>query len=950
MNEFKIAKNIVRNYILLAVEKGNEITADFVMKIIEKQIAGNSLFENINLDDLLSSLMNDLDMDSGTESSIQSDEVLPWLDDKKSQIEWEYYDRYEQYMMDKNPSFPINSLNRSTDTILDKCIDPSTPGEWDRRGMVVGHVQSGKTSNYIGLINKAIDVGYKMIIVMAGMLGSLRLQTQSRIDKGVIGRDSGDYIDKRSTNTIGVGRTKVKRSVFSYTSDKTRNGADRGDFNTGIADRLNVPIDGDSPTVLVIKKNYRILENLIFWLSGYGNKSHTGFLKIKNVPLLLIDDEADHASVNSAKPEEDIKRINRDIRALLNLFVQKTFVGYTATPYANLFILEEYEPSDTFFIREKEFQIGSDLFPRHFIINISPPANYIGARKVFGFQNEITGENAERLDLIRSIQFDGGRDEYYEPEPYIPRKISLRQNNRQALPHDLPPSLKTAVKQFILVCAIRRLRGQHDVHNSMLVHVARFVLWSDRVAVLIDNELKKYQRLIAYKDPDFLSSLKRLYLKDFLKTTDSVTKILPDYYNDPLIKVHKWEEVLSHLHEASQGINVRAVVGRTRRHELEFEPLEELDYDRYPNGFSVIAVGGTKLSRGLTLEGLSVSYFLRTSRMYDSLMQMGRWFGYRPGYVDLCRLWTTTQLIDWYRHITLATEEMRSDFDHLAAVNKKPADYPLKVRTHSGQLQISARNRIFGRSKIEYHSYSGMVIQTSEFQKNNREKNIQALHQLISKLRSPVHIKQGKNSRINRILFSGRFSEEITGFLLEYCDQLRVDPKTLREYIFKQNENGKLLNWSVQLFSSTTTAETYSKLNIGDQSYSVGLVSRGDKTRDKLNLFTLAKSNIQGGFNDLKFDLEYMADSPPDFKKPTGKTAENYKRIRASMNTSLLIIYLLNYDYSESEEFIPTVGFYLEIQRLRDEIPVEYKSRLEQESDPEEDEFFESDETDYDEI
>ena len=805
MNEFNTAKMIVRSYIYMATERGDEITTDLIIEFSRRVVIGNDFFKNIDIQSLADTVMYEENMDKGSESSIQSDDVLPWLNNFKSEADtqWEYYDRYQQYMMREKPGFPIQNLNRSTDMILDRCMNPNTGGEWDRRGMVVGHVQSGKTSNYIGLINKAIDAGYKMIIVMAGMLGSLRLQTQSRIDKGVIGRDSSDFLERGSTNIIGVGSIKVKRQVFSYTSDRTKNGIDKGDFNASMANRLNPPINSDSPTVLVIKKNYRILENLIAWLAGYGTESSEGLWKIKNVPLLLIDDEADHASVNSAKPEDDIKRINRDIRALLNLFEKKTFVGYTATPYANLFILEDFDPSDVFSIGERSFQIGPDLFPKHFIINISPPANYIGARKVFGFQNEITGENAAPLELIRQIKYDGGKDEKYEPEPHIPRKISSKLNNRQSLPSDLPQSLKTAIKQFILVCAIRRLRGQRNVHNSMLVHVARFVLWSDRVAVLIDNQLKKYQRLIAYKDPRFLNSLKILYLEDFAKTTSSVSKVLPDYYYDPLIKVHEWEEVLFYLYETSQVINVRAIVGSSRRNELEFEPLEELNYERRPDGFSVIAVGGTKLSRGLTLEGLSISYFLRTSRMYDSLMQMGRWFGYRPGYVDLCRLWTTTQLVDWYRHITLATEEMRSDFDHLVTISKKPMDYKLKVRMHKGQLQISARNRIFGRSEIEFLSFSGMVIQTSVFEKDKRAANFETFNRLIRKLGLPLTVKLGRKERVNRVLFSGEFSAEITKFLLDYQGDLRVDPRTLQEYVFKQNEKGELLNWSVQLFSNS---------------------------------------------------------------------------------------------------------------------------------------------------
>ena len=826
----------------------------------------------------------------------------------------------------RKKNFPINGVNRLTDIILDKCINPNTLGEWDRRGMVVGHVQSGKTSNYIGLINKAIDSGYKMIIVLAGMLGSLRLQTQSRIDKGVIGRDSSDFIENKRTNIVGVGKYSVKKQVFSYTSDKSKNGKDIGDFNSAIATRLNVPINGSNPTVLVVKKNYRILENLILWLSSSAGENEEGYPLIKNVPLLLIDDEADHASVNSAKPDEDIKRINRDIRALLNLFEQKSFVGYTATPYANLFILEDYDEDEDFSIRTKRFKIGPDLFPRHFIINLHPPSNYIGARKVFGFENELTGESVEPFDLIRAIQFSGHPDDNYEPEPHIPRKITYRLNNREALPQEIPESLKLAIKQFILVCAIRRVRGQITEHNSMLVHVARFVLWVDRIAVLIDRELNNYKNFIRNSDVSFLSELKTLFINDFLPTTLSVKAAMTKYYDDDSIKVHTWSEVVSELFNATEKIVVRSVIGSSRRNELEFHPIEELNYEtRDKNGFSVIAVGGTKLSRGLTLEGLSVSYFLRASKMYDSLMQMGRWFGYRPGYVDLCRLNTTTQLRDWYEHITVATEDMRSDFDDLVTIpGRTPADYPLKVRTHLGQLNITSRNRIFGRFEKEWHGYSGKVVQTSVF--HTSDKIITHNYSLVQRLFDRINIKPQyflKKDRLNRLLFSGDFGKLVGQFLREYRGNISIKGEILESYINRQLDNGNLTNWSILLFSNTQNEKIITSLRIDGKNPRLGLTNRSNKNAVDDSEYRLSRHNIQQKADKI-FDLQLVDDSI------NGKsTSREIKAARTRHQKCLLILYLLDFNYEPSKEdtFEPLVGFYLEFPRIQNEALIEYAVR-----------------------
>ncbi|MBK9765324.1 MAG: Z1 domain-containing protein [Flavobacteriales bacterium] len=210
-----------------------------------------------------------------------------------------------------------------------------------------------------------------------------------------------------------------------------------------------------------------------------------------------------------------------------------------------------------------------------------------------------------------------------------------------------------------------------------------------------------------------LKDLELLFQEDFLGTTTVVRKNLR--YKDPLIKDITSKDVRSELAAAITKTEVRAVHGQRNVRNLEHTNIQELNYEEYANtGLNVIAVGGNKLARGLTLEGLSVSYYLRTTRMYDSRMQMGRWFGYRPGYVDLCRLYTTSELQLWYEHVAMATDEMRADFDVMAAQNKTPEQFQIKVRKHPGMLVVTSAARMKGHETLQL-SFSGRLKQTYGF-------------------------------------------------------------------------------------------------------------------------------------------------------------------------------------------------------------------------------------------
>ncbi|WP_426582711.1 Z1 domain-containing protein [Mucilaginibacter sp. R-33] len=849
---------------------------------------------------LIEQLIADFGVYSGEATSLVDENIVPWVAERKvTQSDWPLWARYATHMKSKDPGFPVRSLDILTDTVLDKCVDPARQGTWDRRGMVVGHVQSGKTSNFIGLINKSVDAGYKLIIVIAGIHNSLRSQTQLRVDEGFIGRKSADFIELHRKIKTGVGEYHVDTEIFSYTSS-----ADDGDFKKIIAERLNVPVGGHSPTVLVIKKNKSILENLIDWLSRYSVDTDEGFPVIQNIPLLVIDDEADNASVNSGKDINDIRTINRLIRTLLTLFQKKTFIGYTATPYANIFIPEEWNNDQESVIGGKKFRVGEDLFPRDFIVNIPAPSNYIGAARIFGYENPETGEGCEGLDIVRPAD---------DQEPYFPKTIN--KTNKGNLPDDVPASLYEAVQSFILTCAVRRLRGQENVHNSMLVHVALYVSWIDRVAKLVDEILEDYRGQIKAGKGSVMTELQALYQKDFIETTRKTLTSLGDY-SDAAITVHNWEDVRKELRNAVIKIEVRAVHGTRNTSQLEYHNVAEINYElNKKTGLSVIAVGGNRLARGITLEGLSVSYYLRTSRMYDSLMQMGRWFGYRPGYADLCRLYTTDQLISWYRHVTVATQEMRADFDEMAGRNKKPSDYRLKVRTHSGQMTITAASKM-RKHEIIRVGFSGSFKQTYEFSKEQItiKKNLDVLQSLISDLPAPF-TDQG-----NKFYWKGSIADKVAAFIENYQSEVPgIKPDVIAAYIRKQNKKDVLLNWSVALKSNTNAKHTWN-FNFSDGPRPVGLTERTNISKGRT--YILSKGNIQDP-PDLYFDLGLKPE-----KGKVGVPSERVHEARAASGNGLLVIYPLDPAQITAENNPPVIGFYLAFPKIANEELVEFAAQV----------------------
>lgn len=800
----------------------------------------------------------------------REDRRKPWLSERKAVIDWSFWRRYKRYLQDEKNFAPdtLIKLDRLTDRILDGLFDPAENIQIDKKGLVVGQVQSGKTSNYTGLICKAADAGFKLIVILAGVHNNLRSQTQLRLDEGFLGFDT-QYTRAFNQNNIRIGVGRINRDSVAHSLTSS---LDNGDFTKGAANSSGFNFDTTEPIIAVVKKNPHVLLRLYQWLSAQVSADSDGARIISNKSLLMIDDEADHASINTNKPEWQPTTINGQIRDVLSVFRRSGYVGYTATPFANIFIpLNE-----------------DDLFPRDFIINIPPPSNYIGPEKVFGFR---FFEDDEVLDDVLPII-----DRIEDYATFVPN----RHKQYDQLPSTIPESLKMAVRCFILTCAIRRLRGQTSEHNSMLIHVSRFQRWQCHITELVQNQFEYYRMGIDQNDKEVLNEFRRTFEEDEPYYRSYVTvssQILnsPLRSIDPGVQVHCWEEVLPHIHEAASRIKVRQIHGGSR---------DVLDYFDHKDGLSVIVVGGNKLSRGLTLEGLSVSYYLRSSRMYDTLMQMGRWFGYRPNYIDLCRLFTSRELNEHFCHITHAAEELREEFDLMSDVaGSTPEQYALKVRTHPGVLQISATNKLRSAVNIQL-SWAGRLIESYELIKSSKivEQNLKHTISYFSTF--------PENYRVinDNLLWSDIPVNTITDFLrgINTPESLKAyDPLNLIRFITAQLPNKELLNWRVALMSKRNTLK-HVPFQIGGIPVKIGCFIRTqDDNNSDDTIYYLKKSHIISP-NDEFIDLtpkeysyamqltreqriEKNKEGEPAY--PNGEIVRN--KIRDPQNP-LMLIYLLD--------------------------------------------------------
>lgn len=726
-------------------------TAQSIRDIIA-QLRGTPMFagkvEDDEAEELARLIEEKYGISMGLGAIVDAEDFRPWLHDARinGEIGDFYWSRYRKLLNLKGlPKSVIDATDEVTDRVLDRLGDPRNTSPWGRRGMVVGHVQSGKTANYTGLICKVADAGYRLIVVIAGIHNNLRNQTQARIDEGFIGRDTGRLAHANKAQRqkiIGVGTFDQREFPVSLTNTLRDFNKATATTNTSQIGQYNVPV------VLVIKKNSSTLKNLLEWLKEHS--VHQGTQMVSQ-PMLLIDDEADNASINTAYAREEVTRINSRIRELLSLFQRSCYVGYTATPFANIFIDPDTDDET----------LKQDLFPRHFIIGLDAPSNYFGAQKVF-------------LDARdRHVRLIDDNEDVLPMKHKIDHSVDV-----------LPGSLVEAVRAFIVARAVRNTRGQQAAHASMLVNASRFTDVQGRLRSRISDVVGRIREAVAVDAGKGRAALRNPEIA-------ALHEIWEQEYADT-----DWPAVQARLHEVLVAARVVEVNASKRSQALDYDQGGE-------HGVTVIAVGGFSLSRGLTLEGLTVSYFLRNSMMYDTLMQMGRWFGYRPGYEDLCRVWMPADGVGWYAHIHEAMEDLQAQLKRMELVKATPEQFGLAVRSHPEALIVTARNKMgTGREFPVRVGLAGKLVETTRVRTDREQldRNRKAGEDLAAAIRlRGFEPEERSRGTLYKAVPVDLVREFLRAFRADSADPL-TDPRLMSDYI-DARANSELKEWDI-LFAS----------------------------------------------------------------------------------------------------------------------------------------------------
>ena len=721
-----------------------------------------------------------------------------WYDDRKAEIEDTYWNDYKEYLYregwSEGANGTINSLDRSTTNILRNCADPLSKTKTKRRGMVVGNVQSGKTANYLGLIAKAADAGYKVIIIIAGMLEELRKQTQIRLEEGLVGRDviAGE--------NVGIG-TFTKRSQEKLPICMTNRDSDlRKSKIQNSSNLLNTT--ATAPYVIVVKKNSATLKNLNLKLDEIRINEDN---EIVDRPMLLIDDEADNATIDlrskskskkKRKPSKDIDKllypeedpsnydstiINARIRTILQKFKISTYIGYTATPFANIFISP----------KNKNEILGEDLFPKDFLYYLEPANTYFGPTEAF-----IEERNKDFYNEINVDEITSGKG------ILIPHK-------KDYVLEELPESLKECINGFIISTCVRWINGYENEHSSMLVNASSYtdtqksisdVVWDYKEKIMhglkASSGLEDYlaEKNIFYKD------IKDLFEKNFEHNLDC-----------------DWSEVKKIIHKVATKIEVV--------HVNRLKTSDKLNYEKYSKGRIVIAVGGFSLSRGLTLKGLVASYYLRTSKMYDTILQMGRWFGYREDYEDLCRIYMTKKAKQDFRFIAGVIKDLNTQIIVMQSQRKTPMDFALFVRKHEDAKRLMATanlKRGASQTRIIKEKFGARFIQNFYFERDLEKINqnkffVQDLLENIRRNFINNRIKEDVNPKLKNLY---AFKEIPVIYILDLIEKFHFkfmketdEKRFLLEYI-NQRKQFELSKWEVIIDSKSVSSKDEC-LNIG---------------------------------------------------------------------------------------------------------------------------------------
>ena len=571
-------------------------------------------------------------------------------------VRWEFAKR--QLVDEGRSQEEIQEVLTASSQILGQLASPSWPS-FSSRGLVLGYVQSGKTTNFISTIAQAADAGYRLIIVLSGVTNNLRKQTQERLERTLTGKNPNNW--------------------YWLTSDES-------DFNE--SKNANDILSTNSKRVIaVVKKNNSRLRKMEKWLKTAPSAV------LQNLPVLIIDDEADQATINSHRQRQRQTAINKTLTNILksDFLPKNSYLGYTATPFANI-LSDAKDPNQ--------------LFPRDFIYPLKKPTNYFGAEQLFG--REPVDENDQEIVSGRNIIIDINSQDKLKLD-------SLMAQESSTLEKSIPDSLKDAINWFLVSTAARRSRSGKRKFSTMLIHTSGRIIDHSKMRNLVDSYLNNLRQMSPHTSKNLLEST---WMRNYEKGRSNSD-----------LPVLSWAEIES---ETLQVLSTAKIIVDNSRSEDRLN----YDFENESDSIPYIVIGGNTLARGLTLEGLICSYFLRTSAAYDSLLQMGRWFGYRVGYEDLQRIWMEPDMKANFRFMALVEQEIRSQIGSLAKEGRTPSQVPLKIRDHK-ILTITALNKMNYAKQLQI-GYGNTRVETISFESNKATlmHNQNCTKELISTLSS----------------------------------------------------------------------------------------------------------------------------------------------------------------------------------------------------------------------
>ena len=658
---------------------------------------------------------------------------------------WYYWSELRSYLLTNGFNLQsVQSLDQTTDRILERLFPP-TSDEFDVRGLVLGYVQSGKTSNYTATIAKAADCGFRLFIVLSGIDKGLRKQTQMRLERELMG------VGMNSSDNRHVPFPPVGMQWHSFTTNDID-----GDFSPGTANQAS--LQGTEPVIMVIKKNSAVIRRLLNWLDGAQQDV------LRTIPTLVVDDEADLASIDTrgtyqtedepvSSDYEPPSVINGLVRELLTKFRKKAYIAYTATPFANVLI-----PHDTYDPRVK-----NDLYPKDFIVDLPKPTGYFGAEELFGMMEPGEEEALPGLGILRQVD---------DQDLYLLEGGGVSVN------------MEKAMLGFVLSGAAMVLRGFSNYPSTMLIHTSPRIERHTNMFAIVQSKFSEFKDSWRYDRVSILDTFKDLWETDFRTTVQ-------DIYPEHDVEFDKLIPYIGPFLEAVQIRIINSFTGAV------------LDYEREPN-LKAIGIGGNKLSRGLTLEGLTSSFFVRNSPAYDTLMQMGRWFGFRQGYEDLTRIWTTKELSDRFALLSYVEHRLRQDIRVYADMQITPYQLGMRIWQHPTMQVTSYMKRRFASNVAISSSYSEQLEQTFKFPFDNpqslaaqQDANVVLLENLLTSM--------GKAAwDANRPTWIDVNGNLIFKFLSNFCQEDSPERsgcslRLISKYIENQQNLGELVRWTVSI-------------------------------------------------------------------------------------------------------------------------------------------------------